>query len=114
MSLQDKLIAASTAAFNEALGRQRKVRFDPSSFKQPTLPPVPTAINSPDNWPDSFHISIDKALDNAWAPGTIKNYTHSIKTFLAFCQKHHIPDQLIFPSSDYLVCAFIASQQASN
>lgn len=87
MSLQDKLIAASTAAFNNALGRQRKVCFDPSSFKQPTLPPVPTAINSPDNWPESFRISIDKALDNAWAPGTIKNYAQLNKNFPRLLQK---------------------------
>lgn len=113
MSLPDKLIAASTTAFNEAMGRHRKVRFHPDSFKSPSLPPIPTPAIPSEDWPESFRLSIDKALDNAWAPGTLKNYAHSIKTFIAFCNKHHIPDQLVFPSSDYLVCAFVASQQDS-
>lgn len=111
MSLQDKLIAASTSAFNEAMSRHRKVRFHPDSFKPPSLPPIPHSVFASEDYPESFRVSIDKALDSAWAPGTLKNYAHSIKTFLAFCAKHHIPEQLIFPSSDYLVCAFVAGQQ---
>lgn len=111
MSLADKLIAASTSAMLQHMSKKRKVHFDPGTFKPPSLPLPPSHINTPDDWPVSFRESIDKALDRAWAPATIKTYAHSIKTFLSFCSKHNIPDEQVFPSSDYLLCAFIAAQK---
>lgn len=112
MSLKDELIAASTSAMLAHMNKARKVHFEPHVFIPPPLPSPPSGIQIPHNeeWPASFKESIDKALDRAWAPATLKNYSHSIKTFLAFCAKHHIPDGQIFPSSDYLICAFVASQ----
>lgn len=113
MSLADELIAASTSAMLQHMNKARKVRFRPEPYTPPSLPAPPIQINidNPDVWPVSFRESIDKALDQAWAPATVKTYAHSIKTFLAFCAKHHIPDAQVFPSSDYLLCAFIAAQK---
>lgn len=112
MSLQNELIAASTSAMLAHMNKVRKVRFESDTFKPPSLPPPPSdpLLSNSENWPASFRESIDKALDRAWAPGTLKTYAHSIRTFLAFCSKHHIPNEQVFPSSDYLICAFVASQ----
>lgn len=107
----DELIAAGTAVLLERMRPSRKVQFKPQEYTSPSLPPPPRPLAIDPVWPSSFQSSIDKALDNAWADSTIKNYTHSINTFLAFCKKHRIPEELTFPSSDYLICSFIASQQ---
>lgn len=107
----DELIAAGTAVLLEYMRPSRKVHLQPHPYNPPKLPPAPSPLTIDPVWPASFQVSIDAALDKAWADSTIKNYTNSINTFLAFCKKHRIPSELTFPSSDYLICSFIASQQ---
>lgn len=106
----EELVTAGTAVLLEHMRPSRKVHLQPREYSPPSLPPPPRPLSVDDTWPSSFHKSIDNALSKAWADSTIKNYSHSIKTFLEFCKKHHIPPEQTFPSSDYLVCAFIADQ----
>lgn len=112
-SVQDarnELIVAGNAVLLEHMRPTRRVHLLPRSYSPPSLPPPPRETLVDGVWPESFQKSINKALDKAWASSTVKTYSHSIRTFLEFCKKHHIPPEQTFPSSDYLVCAFIAAQ----
>ena len=76
------------------------------------LPVRLPSIQSPDDfqWPLDFQTNIQHALTIAWSPGTLKTYTSGIKAFLAFCETYRIPTKLVYPASEFLVCAFVASR----
>ena len=61
-------------------------------------------------WPSSFLDSINNGLQRAWAPSTLKSYSTGIHSYLAFCRLHQIPTRLVFPTSEELLCAFVASK----
>ena len=61
-------------------------------------------------WPNSFLDSINNGLQRAWAPSTLKSYSTGIHSYLAFCRLHQIPSRLVFPTSEELLCAFVASK----
>ena len=69
-------------------------------------------IQSPDDfqWPQDFQTNIQTALTIAWSPGTLRTYTTGINAFLAFCETYRIPTKLVYPASEFLVCAFVASK----
>lgn len=113
MSLQDRLTAIACSTLREHMRSSRKVRLQPMPYTKPVLPPPPMPIEQSDVWPACFHESIETALRNAWSDGTIRNYASAIRMFLAFCASHDIPPAQMFPASDYLITAFIASQKAS-
>lgn len=106
----EELIKAGNDVLLEHMRPSRKVHLMPRAYSPPKLPPPPRTLSVDGNWPESFGKSIDKALNSAWADSTIKSYSHSINVFLNFCKKYHIPSEQTFPSSDYLVCAFITEQ----
>lgn len=106
----EEFIKAGNDVLLEHMRPSRKVHLMPRAYSPPKLPPPPRALSVDGTWPESFDKSIDKALNSAWADSTIKSYSHSIKVFLNFCKKYRIPAEQTFPSSDYLVCAFIAEQ----
>lgn len=106
----EELIKAGNDVLLEHMRPSCKVHLMPRAYSPPKLPPPPQTLSVDGTWPESFDKSIDKALNSAWADSTIKSYSHSIKVFLSFCKKYRIPAEQTFPSSDYLVCAFIAEQ----
>lgn len=67
--------------------------------------PTTTALK-----PVHLQIAIDKALDHAWAPGSCSNHRTAISKFCKFCDDSGIPQSHRLPASEWLLCAFIASQ----
>lgn len=110
MSLQDILLDTATSVLETHMRPKRRVHLQTRGATRPLLPPPPIHVPVEANWPKEFQTTIDAALATVWAPGTIKTYTSAINKFLAFCQDHQIPSEQAFPASDYLLCAFIASQ----
>lgn len=85
-----------------------------SSYTSSSLSPNLTnvTVQSPSSvYPASFQDSIDKALENAWAPATLKTYSTGINAYVTFCRLHHIPSNLVYPASEFLLCAFVSSKQ---
>ena len=60
-------------------------------------------------WPPIFQRNISKAMTIAWAPGTIKSYNTGITAYKSFCRSYRIPNSLVFPASEFIICAFVAS-----
>lgn len=108
-ALQDALFAAADKVLIAHIRPKRKVSFNDKPLVQNDLPPPLQPILPPSDWPSVFQESIDKALNKAWSSATIKNYSSGVRAFLNFCHQHCIPDDAIFPASDFLLCAFIAS-----
>lgn len=78
-------------------------------------PSIPSCLKIQDpllQYPISFQQSIDDALKNAWVPATLKTYATGINAYVTFCRLHHIPSSLVYPSSEFLLCAFFASKQS--
>jgi hypothetical protein len=61
---------------------------------------------------DISHLAASKityALQHAWADSTIKKYNSGIKIFIDFCNREHIPIPYRLPASEFLLCAFAAT-----
>jgi hypothetical protein len=52
---------------------------------------------------------VSYALRHAWADSTIKKYNSGIKLFIDFCNRERIPISHRLPASEFLLCAFAAS-----
>ena len=52
---------------------------------------------------------INHAIQNSWAPSTIKRYSGAIQQFIDFCESEHVPEHLRFPADEFVLCAFAAS-----
>ena len=61
-------------------------------------------------WPSDFQRNITRAMTIAWAPGTIKSYNTGITAYRQFCKAYRIPNSLVFPASEFIICAFVASR----
>lgn len=51
---------------------------------------------------------INTALQNSWAPSTLKTYRRAVAQFLHFCAREKIPQHLQTPTPEILLCAFAA------
>lgn len=114
--LEADLLATGTEVLLTHMDPARKVSIQPAPYVRASLlPAFPTSsTEQSDSWPLIFHESITKALGHAWEDSTVKLYNRSIRVFLNFCAEYNIPDQLIFPASEHLVCAFIALQKETT
>lgn len=52
---------------------------------------------------------IETALGESCTQGTASKKAASVREFVRFCRKRHIPKEHVFPSSQSLLCAFAAS-----
>lgn len=52
---------------------------------------------------------VDIALGHAWADSTLDKYKNSLSHFHAFCDKENVPMAARLPASEFLLCAFAAS-----
>lgn len=98
--------------------RQPSTNFERfTSVQTPSPPALPSQLsnlsvqNPSTSYPPSFQESIDRALQNAWAPSTLKTYSTGINAYVNFCRLHRIPSNLVYPASEFLLCAFFASKQ---
>jgi hypothetical protein len=55
-------------------------------------------------------INLQTALQNGWAPTTIKSYNHHVKLFIKFCDNERIPPHRRFPADKIVLCAFATSR----
>jgi hypothetical protein len=95
----------------------------PFSSQPSTIPlhsqPYPPS-NSPPNpffsiQNDSLSLSshakgnVTRAIQGGWATATLNRYTGSIKQFIRFCDEERVPENLRFPTDEFILCAFAAS-----
>lgn len=60
--------------------------------------------------PSHLTEAIQTALTHAWSPGSTANHRTAINKFTSFCDTNSIPLSDRLPASEWLLCAFIASQ----
>ncbi|KAG9087293.1 hypothetical protein FRC06_002608, partial [Ceratobasidium sp. 370] len=89
---------------------------------QNTLPKPPPSLLAPrtahqpaTSNADYFHlINIQRAITKSFATKMLQNYSSAIHAFLAWCDTHNIHEDLRFPASEYVLCAYIASLSGSR
>ncbi|KEP46856.1 putative reverse transcriptase domain protein [Rhizoctonia solani 123E] len=67
------------------------------------------------NWaalPPDLSAQVELALSHGYAKGTLSNYESARKSFLDFCERHHVPAHLRFPAGESILCGFAASMAA--
>ena len=52
---------------------------------------------------------VNHTLRNSWAPSTLNGYASSVTLFNRYCNQEGIPINLRLPASEFLLCAFAAS-----
>lgn len=122
LSLRDELYSTAAAYLDIHMPLSSQTHYQPLARGQPrasqatpcstsSIPSCVVIKNPSTQYPTSFQKSIDDALKNAWAPATLKTYATGINAYVTFCRLHHIPSNLAYPSSEFLLCAFFASKQ---
>jgi hypothetical protein len=63
------------------------------------------------NWqaPDELVEKAMIAVDDGWARGTRRNHEGATARFRAFCSETNVPDELMFPVAEPVLCAWLAS-----
>lgn len=57
---------------------------------------------------NSQNEKIDEVISHSWATSTSKKYSNAVEHFFRFCDTLDIPIYSRLPSSEYLLCAFVA------
>ena len=66
--------------------------------------------------PDLSHVVSSRTYDllqlairNSWADSTLNGYSRTVQHFLNFCEKECVPANLRFPTDEFILCAYAAS-----
>ena len=72
-------------------------------------PPSPS-FNSPSHcFSNQVQNSVMQALKNGWAKSTLASYSCHITHFLTFCEQEQVPAALQFPTDEFVLCTYTAS-----